>query len=146
MTASGTGPTSSNCSIHIDPSIGPPYYAGYAEEIWEGEGRGFTFNQPLPLATGDKAWLEAIDRALVRVREFAPGALVLSAGFDASEHDPIGAAFRITNDAFAEAGRRIAGTNIPTLLVQEGGYMNPYLGRLLQTFLRAFEARAGSSS
>jgi hypothetical protein len=28
---------------------------------------------------------------------------------------------------------------MPTLLVQEGGYLNPHLGGYLRTFLRAFE-------
>ncbi|MGO4572685.1 histone deacetylase family protein [Microvirga sp. 2TAF3] len=127
------------CSIHIDPRLSAPYYAGYADEIGEGAGRGLNFNQPLPWATPDPIWLDAVDAALARVSEFAPGAVVVSLGFDASEHDPV-ATFKITNDGFAQAGRKFAALNLPTLLVQEGGYLSPHLGGYLRSFLRAVEA------
>lgn len=128
------------CSIHIDPRLSAPFYAGHADEIGEGPGKGFNFNQPLAWATPDPVWLEAVDRALARVAAFAPGALLVSLGFDASEHDPV-ATFKITNDGFAEAGRKLAAMGLPTLLVQEGGYLSPYLGGYLQSFLRAFEGK-----
>jgi acetoin utilization deacetylase AcuC-like enzyme len=128
------------CSIHIDPSLSAPYYAGHADEIGEGAGRGLNFNQPLPWATQDSVWLDAVEAALAKVREFAAGAVVISLGFDASEHDPI-ATFKITNDGFAQAGQKFATLNLPTLLVQEGGYLNPYLGGYLRSFLRAVAAR-----
>jgi len=51
------------CSIHVDPLLSAPYYAGYAEEIGEGPGKGLNFNQPLPWATADPVWLEAMDCA-----------------------------------------------------------------------------------
>jgi acetoin utilization deacetylase AcuC-like enzyme len=129
------------CSIHVDPLLSAPYYAGYANEIGEGPGKGLTFNQPLPWATPDPPWLAALDGALQRVREFAPGALVVSLGFDAAEHDPV-ATFKITGDGFAEAARRLAALALPTLLVQEGGYLSPHLGFYLQRFLRVFETAA----
>jgi acetoin utilization deacetylase AcuC-like enzyme len=129
------------CSIHVDPRLSAPYYAGHSDEIGEGAGRGLNFNQPLPWATPDPLWLEAVDAALARVREFAPGALVLSLGFDASEHDPV-ATFKITNDGFAQAGRKFGTLDLPTLLVQEGGYLSPHLGGYLRSFFRAFEGKA----
>jgi acetoin utilization deacetylase AcuC-like enzyme len=129
------------CSIHVDPRLTAPYYAGYAEEIGEGLGRGTTFNQPLPWATEDPAWLDAVARAVARVRDFAAGALVVSLGFDAGEHDPV-ATFKITIPGYAEAARRFAALNLPTLLVQEGGYLSPRLGDYLRDFLRAFEGTA----
>jgi acetoin utilization deacetylase AcuC-like enzyme len=128
------------CSIHVDPRLTAPYYAGYADEIGEGAGKGANFNQPLPWATPDAPWLQAIDAAAARITGFEPGALVVSLGFDAGEHDPV-AAFKITDTGFAEAGRRIAALNCPTLLVQEGGYLSPSLGGYLRSFLRAFEGK-----
>jgi acetoin utilization deacetylase AcuC-like enzyme len=126
------------CSIHVDPSLTAPYYAGYSDECGAGAGQGLTYNQPLPWGTQDPAWLDAVDGALSRVRAFAPGALVVSLGFDAAEHDPVGA-FGITGDGFAEAARRFARLALPTLLVQEGGYLSPHLGGYLSRFLGAFE-------
>ena len=66
--------------------------------------------------------------------------LVVSLGFDAGEHDPV-AVFKITDHGFAEAGRRLAALDRPTLLVQEGGYLSPSLGGYLRSFLSAFERK-----
>lgn len=129
------------CSIHIDPRLAAPYYAGHSDEIGEGPGRGLNFNLPLPWATSDRRWIAALQAALARVKEFAPGALVVSLGFDASEHDPV-ATFKITNGGFAQAGKLFASLELPTLLVQEGGYLSPHLGGQLRFFFQAFEARA----
>jgi acetoin utilization deacetylase AcuC-like enzyme len=129
------------CSIHIDPRLSAPYYAGYADEVGEGAGKDLNFNQPLPWSTRDPAWLVAIDNAVARVGAFAPGALVVSLGFDAAEHDPV-ATFKITNEGFAESGRRVAAMNLPTLLVQEGGYLSPHLGGYLRSFFHAFEGKS----
>ena len=125
-------------SIHVDPRLSAPYYAGFADETGAGPGHGLTHNQPLPWGTRDPAWLDAIEAALARVCAFAPTALVVSLGFDAAEHDPVGT-FCITDEGFAEAGRRLAALGLPTLLVQEGGYLSRHLGGYLRAFLRGFE-------
>lgn len=127
-------------SIHVDPNLSAPFYAGHADETGAGAGADLTFNQPLPWMTADGPWLAALDAALARVRSFAPGALVVSLGFDAAKTDP-SATFAITDAGFAQAGRRLAAAGLPTLLVQEGGYLNSELGSYLRTFLRAFEGQ-----
>src|SRR5579872_1437829 len=78
-------------SIHADPGNFFPFYAGYADEVGQGPGHGFNLNLPLPHGSGDAVFLEALDRALRRVREFSADALVIALGLDASEHDPLGA-------------------------------------------------------
>jgi acetoin utilization deacetylase AcuC-like enzyme len=128
------------CSIHVDPRLSAPYYAGYDDETGEGAGAGLNFNQPLPWATPDPAWIAAIQAAIGKVQGFAPGAVVVSLGFDAGEHDPV-ATFKITDAGFGEAGRRLAALGLPTLLVQEGGYLSPSLGGYLRSFLRGFDGR-----
>ncbi|MBV9051097.1 MAG: histone deacetylase family protein [Hyphomicrobiales bacterium] len=125
-------------SIHVDPRLSAPYYAGHADEIGEGMGKGLNLNLPLPWATDDRAWLGALDIAIARIRQFAPGALVVSQGFDAAENDPC-KTFVITDAGFAEAGRRLRALGYPTLLVQEGGYLSPSLGGYLRSFLAAFD-------
>ncbi|EKF19162.1 histone deacetylase family protein [Nitratireductor pacificus] len=125
-------------SLHVDPDYGPPYYAGYAGETGEGAGRGLTLNMPLPVGTGDAAYLAALDHVLGRVRQFAPGAVVVSAGLDASAHDPV-QTFKLSNDGFATIAGRIVSLALPTLLVQEGGYLNPNLAACLGAFLNGFE-------
>jgi acetoin utilization deacetylase AcuC-like enzyme len=124
-------------SLHADPADYYPFYAGHAEERGTGAGDGANLNLPLPHGTGDAGWLAALDTALGAIRRFAPAALLVSLGFDASEKDPLGV-LRVTTGGFAEAARRIAGLALPTVLVQEGGYLNDELGRNQVAFLAAF--------
>lgn len=128
------------CSIHVDPNLTAPYYAGHADETGGPAAIGGNFNQPLPWATPNPPWLDAIDAALARIAAFSPGALVVSLGFDAGAQDPV-ATFKITEAGFAEAGRKLAAARHPTLLVQEGGYLSPALGAYLQSFMLGFEGR-----
>ena len=60
-------------------------------------------------------------------------------GLDASETDPFGG-LAITTDGFARIAEAIAGLGLPSLLVQEGGYLSDELGANLAAFLGAFEA------
>jgi acetoin utilization deacetylase AcuC-like enzyme len=124
-------------SMHADPSNYFPFYAGYGEEAGEGAGRGFNLNLPLVHGSGDAVFLAGLDTALARIKAFRPAALVVAFGLDASEHDPIGA-LKVTTSGFAAVARAIAGADLPTLLVQEGGYAGEPLQRDLKAFLRAF--------
>ncbi|MFC3050499.1 histone deacetylase family protein [Kordiimonas pumila] len=126
-------------SIHADPSNYFPYYAGYAEETGEGAGKGANVNMPLAHKTGDDAYLAALEKALDRIRDFKPSALVVALGLDASEHDPIGV-LKITTEGFNRIARKIAAAGYPTLLVQEGGYLTEQLPLNLVSFIRGFKA------
>jgi acetoin utilization deacetylase AcuC-like enzyme len=123
-------------SIHADPANYFPFYTGYSDETGTAAGAGFNINMPLPEGTADASWLAAIDAALARIKAFRPRALVVALGFDASQDDPIGA-FRITTDGFAAAAARIAAADLPTVLVQEGGYLCDALPLNLTRFLAA---------
>src|SRR5271170_2681820 len=126
-------------SLHADPRSYYPFFAGYADERGTGTGIGANLNLPLPHGTGDAVYLEALARGLAAIRAFAPGLLLVSLGFDASEHDPLGV-LKLTARGFAEIARRIAALGVPTVLIQEGGYLSDHLGGLLATFLGSFEA------
>jgi acetoin utilization deacetylase AcuC-like enzyme len=129
-------------SIHADPSNYFPFYSGYADETGSGEGTGCNRNLVLPEGSGDAPWLAAIGEAMAAVERFKPAALVVALGFDASEHDPIGA-FKVTTDGFSRAAETIAEFGGPVLLVQEGGYLCEALPRNLVAFLGAFEGKRG---
>jgi acetoin utilization deacetylase AcuC-like enzyme len=126
-------------SLHADPRNYYPFFAGYDDERGTGEGIGANLNLPLPHGTGDDGYLAALERGLAAIRAFAPGLLLVSLGFDASEHDPLGV-LKVSARGFAEIARRIAGLDLPTVLIQEGGYLSDHLGGLLATFLGSFEA------
>lgn len=124
-------------SVHGDPNRYYPWFVGHAEERGAGAGLGANLNLPLALGSRDEAWLAAIDTGITAVRRFDPQALVVSLGFDASEHEPLNA-LSVGADGFARAGAAIAGLRLRTLLVQEGGYAVDWLGRLLGRFLDGF--------
>jgi acetoin utilization deacetylase AcuC-like enzyme len=123
-------------SIHADPTDYFPFYAGFPKERGSGAGEGFNRNLALPQGTPDAPWLDAIRASLEEIAAFGPSALVVALGFDASEDDPIGA-FKVTTDGFARAAELIGSAGLPTLLVQEGGYLCPALPRNLEAFLAA---------
>ncbi len=110
------------CSLHAHPDDDYPYYWGEADECGEGAGVGYNRNWPLPQGTDDARYLITLDAALAAIREFVPGHLVVSAGFDTVAGDPVGG-FHVTTEGLHEIGRRIAGLGLPTVIVQEGGYL-----------------------
>lgn len=124
-------------SIHGDPAHAFPYFAGFADEVGEGPGRGANHNLPLPPGTGAAAYLGALDQALDVVYRFAPELLVVSLGFDALAADPI-ATFRLTPDAYHDIGHRLGQLALPTLFVQEGGYAVHLLGEAARLTLEGF--------
>jgi acetoin utilization deacetylase AcuC-like enzyme len=124
-------------SIHADPMRQYPYFSGYADECGEGAGLGYNLNIPLETGVTDARFLEALGQALAAVSDFAPRFLVVSAGFDTFDGDPI-ADFALTCEAYPAIGRRIAALGLPTLIVQEGGYAVDELGDNVVGLLRGF--------
>lgn len=125
-------------SLHADPQNFYPFFWGHAAERGESDGEGYNLNIPLPLGTGDAGWLSALQPALAAIRAFAPGALVVALGLDAYEGDPL-RGLAITTPGFGKIGGAIAALGLPTVLIQEGGYLAPELGDNLVSFLKGFE-------
>ena len=126
-----------------------PFYpgTGAAGEGGRGEGVGTTLNVPMPAGCGDDEYAAAIEgMVLPALRAFAPDALVVSAGFDAWQGDPLGG-MRVSAEAFSrwgrwlgELGRSVCGGRM--LGVLEGGYDVEALPRLVEAFLRGVDAAA----
>jgi acetoin utilization deacetylase AcuC-like enzyme len=101
-----------------------PFYpgTGAASERGEGEGAGATVNVPLPAGTSQGEFLAAFrDAALPALREFDPGLLLVSAGFDAHASDPL-CALGLRADAFATMTLELRGIGAGPVMVLEGGY------------------------
>ena len=115
-------------SLHADPARAYPYFSGYVTERGAGEGAGLTRNWPLAARTGLDEYAVALAEALRMIVAFAPDApLVISAGFDTFERDPIGDLALATPD-YRQIGRLIAGLGMPMIVLQEGGYAVDALG------------------
>ena len=132
-------PTVLYCSLHAHPDEEYPYYWGDAEERGIGEGEGTNRNWPLPRGTGDQAYLATLEEAIATIRGFDPAYLVLSTGLDLVEGDPQGG-FSVSSEGVREIGKRIAGLDIATVLVQEGGYRLDTLGENAVALLRPFSS------
>ena len=125
-------------SIHADPADYYPYFWGHAEERGVADGEGYNLNLPLPVGSGDDAFLAALETACRRIGQFAPDYLVVALGLDAHEDDPLHG-MTVTTPGFSAIAKRVAQMAIPTLLVQEGGYLSPVLGENLEAFLAGFQ-------
>jgi acetoin utilization deacetylase AcuC-like enzyme len=73
------------------------------------------------------------------VRAFDPDLVLVSAGFDAHEQDPL-AQMGVTEEGFEELARRSASLGPRVAAVLEGGYNLATLPRLVEAALRGFEA------
>jgi len=114
-------------SIHGDPKFAYPYFSGFDDEQGEGGGDGFNLNIPLPEQIEPPHYFKALDRALRRIKIFAPTYLIVCLGLDTAKGDPTGT-WPLRAADFEAMGRRIGGLRIPTLIVQEGGYRTRTIG------------------
>jgi len=133
-----TDPTVLFCSLHADPDLDYPFFWGRVTERGSGSGLGYNYNWPLPLGIDDAYYCNVLEDALAVIADFAPHYLFVSLGLDIAEDDPIGK-FNITTAGLHEIGRRIASLQLPTVIVQEGGYQLETLGNNVLAFLRAFQ-------
>ncbi len=130
-------------SLHADPLRFYPFFWGHRDERGAGRGRGYNLNLPLPRGLGDDDYLDELSGALARVAAFDPGALVVALGLDAHEDDPF-QGLAITTGGFSRIGARLGATGLPTVLVQEGGYLSDALGPNLSSFLQGFREAHGA--
>jgi acetoin utilization deacetylase AcuC-like enzyme len=128
-------------SIHqspLYPGTGAPSDTG------TGEGEGYTVNLPVPPGSGPDEFLSLVQHVVAPIaREFRPGLLCISAGYDAHRDDPL-ANCELDEAAFADmaAAMRMLGEELgaPVLACLEGGYS---LGALAASVPATIEALAG---
>jgi acetoin utilization deacetylase AcuC-like enzyme len=123
-----------------------PFYpgTGAARETGIGRGEGATLNVPLDAGTDDRTLLEANHELLLkRTREFRPDMILISAGFDPYEKDPLGG-FLITVEGFSELAARwreladeLCGGRIAAVL--EGGYDLDGLAQCVLALLKRWD-------
>jgi acetoin utilization deacetylase AcuC-like enzyme len=105
-----------------------------------GEGNATTLNVPLSAGDGDEEYLRAfVELVEPAVRSFDPELVLVSAGFDAHEDDPL-AWMRVTEDGFRELARRSAALGPRCAVVLEGGYNLSTLPGLVAAALEGFSA------
>ena len=128
-------PTVLTVSIHAHPERYYPFFWGYPGETGAGPGAGANLNLCLERGSGDTAYMDALATALERIALWGADTLVLALGLDAFEGDPF-AGLAVTTGGFTRISRTIRALGIPTLIVQEGGYLCPELGDNLAAVLK----------
>lgn len=133
-------------SLHQYPWY--PWESGALSEIGAGAGEGSNVNIPLPAMTGDDVYVSAIARIVLPILDtFAPDLLLVSAGFDAHDEDPLSLQ-QVSDGGFAmmmsllrqAADELCAGRLVATL---EGGYSLEALPRALVRSAKAMDGSEG---
>ncbi len=125
-------------SLHTDPSDYTPYFLCYPDERGQGAGEGCTVNAVLEPGSDAETALAVFETMMQQVEAFRPEALVVSLGFDMAEDDPL-SLIGMTTAGFETMAHRLIGLGLPTLLVQEGGYLGPSLTNNAVAFLAEAE-------
>ena len=106
-----------------------PFYPGTGEtgEVGDGKGRGFTANVPLPAGSGDDVYAAVFAGVFAPVlKEFGPGVILVSAGFDAHADDLLGG-MALASGAFGRFAALVTQLSrevgaAPPAFILEGGY------------------------
>lgn len=130
-------------SIHRDPAAYVPFFAGYADEAGEAEGLGYHMNLCLDLEADDGVILNEMTTMIGSLGVFGAEALVIALGVDMAGDDPL-SEVAFSGDGFEEAARMLLGLGLPTLIVQEGGYLGPSLAENVARFITAAEDAAAA--
>ena len=95
-------------SFYSDPSVfyssihQYPFYPGTGDKIetGTGDGLGTTLNFPLDAFSEDSTYLDIIGNKLIpKILNFKPDLIIISAGFDAHEDDPLGQ-MKVSSDCY----------------------------------------------
>jgi len=130
-----------------------PYYpgTGAAGEVGLGAGRGFTVNLPLEVGAVDEDY-QAVFAAVVLpvLRQFKPDLVLVSAGFDAHERDPLGG-MRLSTGTFAAMTMDLRAVaeeccDGRITLITEGGYDLHALAASLEAVADALNGPVGPTS
>ena len=106
-------------SIHGDTVEHYPYFLGHAGETGGAGAEGTNANFPLATASKWPDYAAALREALGRVVAHGTDRLVVALGVDT--HIAHGV-LALEGDDFRRLGATIAGSDLPTVFVQEGGY------------------------
>jgi acetoin utilization deacetylase AcuC-like enzyme len=134
-------------SIHqwpLYPGTGAAEYAG------EGAGEGYTVNLPVAPGAGSELFTALVEHLVVPIgREFSPGLIAISAGFDAHRSDPL-ASCLVDEEGYRAMAASMAGLaselGVPLLVCLEGGYDPGALATSVMATLEGIGGNGGGGS
>jgi acetoin utilization deacetylase AcuC-like enzyme len=117
-------------SLHQELNFPPD--RGFAEDIGEGQGKGFNVNIPLLAGTGNAGYIYALEKVVLPLAEqFKPELVIVAAGQDASVFDPL-SHMMVTADGYGKItslvknlAERLCDGRL--VVCHEGGYSAAYV-------------------
>jgi len=103
---------------------------------------GFTseancLNYPLSAGAGDTEYINALDLAISRIKDFSADIIAISAGFDTYKDDPL-LGLELDIETYQKIGSLIASLKKPSFAILEGGYSNT-MPDCVYSFLKGLE-------
>ena len=131
-------------SIHqspLYPGTGP------LSDTGSGAGEGFSLNLPVPPGSGESTFVALVQHVVApAAREFRPGIVLVSAGYDAHREDPL-ASCELEDSSYATLAACVRDLarqlDAPVGVVLEGGYA---LGALARSVAATIEALGGAGA
>ena len=132
-----------NSSIFYSSIHQYPFYPGTGgnDETGTGDGLGSNLNFPMRAYSNDADYMDAIEQKLIPViQKFKPDLIIISAGFDAHEMDPL-AQIKLSTECYGKMTQKLMGTaddvcNGRILSVLEGGYDYSALANSVQLHIK----------
>jgi len=135
-------------SVYVFSTHQYPFYPGTSgapDVTGKGKGEGYNLNVPLAAGSGDEGVIKAYRTQLAEAfRKFKPQMLIISAGFDAHEDDPLGAlkwsseVYATLTNILLELCREQGHERVISVL--EGGYSERGITEGVRRHLEALEA------
>ena len=124
-----------------------PWYPGTGArgEVGRARGRGYTLNVPVRAATPRREQRRMFDTALEEIgSKFKPDLIIISAGFDSHEGDPLGQ-LKLEDEDFVEMTRAVRqwareACHGRLISAMEGGYNLDTLGETVRAHVEALES------
>jgi len=123
-----------------------PHYpgSGSISEVGNGDGKGYTVNVPLPAGCTDSDYRHAFEQILIPIaEEFNPDIILVSAGQDAAERDPLAGmslsvgGFGMLSEIVVDLSMRLCEERVVASL--EGGYDLDTLADSVYEIVRGFQ-------
>ena len=123
---------------------------GSIVDAGSGPGLGYTINVPVPSGSREDVWLSVLEYVIIPpALAFRPQLVLISAGFDAHEDDPM-ADCVLDSEAFAMMARHVRDlgrqVGAPIGAVLEGGYAPEALAESVLATIRALDGEGEADS
>lgn len=131
-------------SLHADPALVMPG-TGHVDET--GINNNIA-NFPLPIGVDNVAYMQALNEACRRIKNFNPNYLVIEAGFDGhkNEFPDLPPITQLGDEQYHEIGKIIGAMQIPSLVIFGGGYNQDVTSHAFLRYIQGMEVGRGVRS